>query len=112
MTLEIETAREGADTVVRPYGELDVRTVPALRLALDEAVAGGGANLVVDLAAVSFIDSSGLGALLGRFRRMPAGRRMVLRAPQAHVRALLSLAGVPSLMQVEDGPVGTVGHGG
>ena len=102
MSLDIETAREGRDTVVRPHGEMDVRMVPGLRRALDEALKAQAGDLVVDLADVTFVDSSGLGALLGCYRRLPAGRRMVLRAPRPHVRSLLQLAGVPSLMRVED----------
>ena len=111
IALDIEIAREGAATVVRPQGEIDVRTVPALRRALDDAFAAGGADLVVDLSAVTFIDSSGLGALLGRYRRMPAGRSMILRAPRPHVLALLRLAGVPTLMRVDGGPEETATHG-
>lgn len=103
--------REGPDAVVRPYGEIDVRTVPGLRRALDEAVSDAGGDLVVDLANVTFVDSSGLGALLGRYRRMPTGRRMILRGPRPHVRALLQLAGVPALMRVEDGAGESPGHG-
>ncbi len=94
--------REGRNAVVRPHGEIDVRTVPGLRRALDDAVESGAGDLVVDLADVTFVDSSGLGALLGRYRRMPAGRSMVLRGPRPHVRSLLQLAGVPRLMRVEE----------
>lgn len=99
--MEIELWREGRAAVVRPQGEVDVRTAPVLRRAMDDAVATAAGDLVVDLSAVTFIDSSGLGVLLGRFRRLPAGRTMVLRAPQPHVRALLELAGVPTLMRIE-----------
>lgn len=90
---------------------MDVRTAPALRRALDEAVAAAHGDLVVDLSGITFVDSAFLGALLGCYRRMPEGRRMVLRGPRPHVRALLQLAGVPSLMRVEDAPEGSAGHG-
>jgi anti-anti-sigma factor len=102
---------EGRDAVVRPHGEIDVRTVPGLRRALDAAVESGRGDLVVDLAEVAFIDSSGLGALLGRYRRMPEGRRMILRAPRPHVRSLLHLAGVPALMRVEEAAGESPGRG-
>jgi stage II sporulation protein AA (anti-sigma F factor antagonist) len=102
---------EGRDVVVRPHGEIDVRTAPALRRALDAAVEQGHGDLVVDLSEVAFIDSSGLGALLGRYRRMPEGRRMVLRQPRPHVRALLHLAGVPALMRVEGAGEESPGRG-
>jgi stage II sporulation protein AA (anti-sigma F factor antagonist) len=102
--VRIEVEREGQRAVVRPHGEIDVQTVPALRHALDAAVEGSRGDLVLDLGEVTFLDSSGLGVVLGRFRRMPDGRRLILRRPRGHVRSLLDLAGVPALMAIEDGP--------
>jgi stage II sporulation protein AA (anti-sigma F factor antagonist) len=110
--VRIETGREGGRVVVRAEGEIDVRTAPGLRRALDEAVAAGSGDLVVDMAAVTFLDSSGLGVLLGRLRRMPPGRRLVLRRPRPTVRALLDLAGVTRLVAVEDGEGGQGRNGG
>lgn len=89
--------------MVRVVGEIDVRTAPGLRHALDRAVLDGAGDVVLDLADVAFLDSSGLGVILGRYRRMPAGRSLVLRSPRAHVRSLLEIAGVTRLLTVEDG---------
>jgi stage II sporulation protein AA (anti-sigma F factor antagonist) len=108
--LEIEVTREGEDVVVRPHGEIDVQTAPALRHAMDQAVESAKGDLVVDLEGVGFIDSSGLGVLLGRYRRMPQGRAMAIRRPRPHVLALLTLAGVPGLMRVEAPPESGAGE--
>lgn len=51
--------------VIKPEGRLTAPTVPTLRKAIDELVSSGTARLVVDLSATDFIDSSGLGALIG-----------------------------------------------
>ncbi len=101
--MEIWTRAEGQATVVRVAGEIDVRTAPSLRHALDRAVADGTGDVVLDLSEVGFVDSSGLGVILGRYRRMPDGRFLVLRAPRNHVRTLLEIAGVTRLLTVEDG---------
>lgn len=98
-------AYEGGGAVVHVQGEIDVQTAPNLRQAMDRAVDGSDGDLVLDMSGVGFIDSSGLGVLLGRFRRMPAGRAMVIRSPRPHVLTLLRLAGVAGLMRV-DGSAG------
>ena len=62
--------------VVVVEGEHDIYTAPTLRERLDEALGRGG-GIVVDLTAATFVDSSVLGALLGR---PPPGARVRRRA--------------------------------
>jgi anti-sigma B factor antagonist len=50
-------------------GSLDIATSPTVRAALVEASEGGDHQLVVDLTRVDFLDSTGLGALIGAQRR-------------------------------------------
>jgi anti-sigma B factor antagonist len=59
--------REGV-TVVHVGGEIDVYTAPVLREHLDEHISQGRHELVVDLGDVSFMDSTGLGVLVGRLK--------------------------------------------
>src|SRR5690606_39468283 len=62
---------------------------------------GGIRDLVVVMRDVTFIDSSGLGALLGRYKRLQAlGGRVRIVAPPRHVRAVLELSGVPKLIPI------------
>src|SRR3954447_20595820 len=58
--------------VVAVAGEIDVSTSPQLKSALNDAIASGRTRIVVDLARTSFLDSSGLGALVGTVRRLRA----------------------------------------
>lgn len=56
--------------VVTVHGELDLATVPAFRSAAIQALADGWTDLVVDLEPVTFVDSAGLGVLIGLRRRV------------------------------------------
>lgn len=66
---EVEEARRDGVPVVSVRGEVDVATAPALREALDSAVDGGPGTVVADLTGVTFIDSTGLGVLIGARKR-------------------------------------------
>jgi len=55
-------------TIVHVGGEIDVYTAPVLRERLDEHISAGRDHLVVDLENVSFMDSTGLGVLVGRLK--------------------------------------------
>ncbi|WP_106399401.1 STAS domain-containing protein [Actinocorallia populi] len=68
--LRLEHRVEGEVTVVRPSGEVDVFTAPALREFLLELLEGGMRRLVVDLSGVSFLDSTGLAVLVGIWQRL------------------------------------------
>lgn len=74
MELEVETWVEDGYTVVKPRGEMDLSTVSEFRGVLDELVIQGHVHLLVDLDDLDFIDSLGLGALVGARRRAHAVR--------------------------------------
>lgn len=86
--------------VARVAGELDLDSAPRFREMVDEAILAAGADrLVLNLSRVTFIDSSGVGAILGRYRSMAAqGGRIALVAGPARVTRVLELAGVPQVM--------------
>ena len=68
--VEIELEDAEAYRVLRPRGDLDVYTVGSLRDVLGKLVEERSARVVVDLDGVPFMDSSGLGALMGGVRRL------------------------------------------
>jgi anti-sigma B factor antagonist len=67
--LSVATRREGAHTIISVTGEIDVYTAPTLRERLNEVVANGEYQLIVDMAGVDFLDSTGLGVLVGGLKR-------------------------------------------
>jgi anti-sigma B factor antagonist len=70
--LTLETREEGGRTVVAVGGEIDVYTAPKLREQLVDLVNDGRYHLVVDMEAVEFLDSTGLGVLVGGLKRVRA----------------------------------------
>ena len=72
MDLTLESREEGDRTVVAVGGEIDVYTAPKLREQLVDLVNDGRYHLVVDMEAVEFLDSTGLGVLVGGLKRVRA----------------------------------------
>jgi anti-sigma B factor antagonist len=70
--LSLSTRPEGDRTVVEVGGEIDVYTAPKLREQLVELVNDGNYHLVVDMERVDFLDSTGLGVLVGGLKRVRA----------------------------------------
>ncbi len=70
--LDLQAATTASYTVVEVGGEVDVATAPQLRACLHQAIDAGSRRLVVDLRQASFIDSEGLGVLVGARRRLLA----------------------------------------
>jgi len=60
----------GDCAVLRVTGEVDVYTAPMLRERIRELAAGGAVHLIADLGQVDFLDSTGLGVLVGGLKRL------------------------------------------
>ena len=70
MDLSLSTRAERGRTVVEVIGEIDVYTAPKLREQLAELVDSGRHDIVVDMQGVEFLDSTGLGVLVGGLKRV------------------------------------------
>jgi anti-sigma B factor antagonist len=68
--LSVSVRSEGDRTVVAVSGEIDVYTAPKLREHLIDLVSSGQYKLIVDLESVDFLDSTGLGVLVGGLKRV------------------------------------------
>lgn len=72
MDLSLDTQQIGEHSVVSICGEIDVYTAPKLRAHLSELVGAGQHRIVVDLDQVDFMDSTGLGVLVGGLKKVRA----------------------------------------
>ncbi|MBP1240685.1 anti-sigma B factor antagonist [Frigoribacterium sp. PvP120] len=102
MDLAVEGA--GADVaVVRCTGRLNMVSAPALREAVTGAIAEGRPRVVVDLAGVDFMDSSGLGALVGCLKSArSAGGDLRIASPSAQVLMVLKLSNIDRILRPHD----------
>ncbi len=101
----VETDTAGSTVVLRLQGELDMASTPGLKVALGEAFDQGPSAMAADLTELTFIDSVGIGALIGASRRAStAGCSFALRSPRRSVLRVLQLTGVEQLMAIETGP--------
>ena len=100
--LTVETARVEGGSVVSVRGELDISSAPAFKQALEGSRASDTCTVVVDLAQLVFIDSTGLRVLLAAKQRAAAGGGdLSIRNARAEVRRLLEIAGVLELLSAE-----------
>ena len=95
MSLLVSSKVSDATHLVSVSGEVDVSNAGELRSALDAALADGGPRIEVDLAQVPYIDSTGIGVLVGAARRAAdSGAAFAVVNPQRNVARVLSLLGV------------------
>ena len=87
--------------VVRITGRLDFTSAPKARDQFATAIAGGHRKLVVDLGKVGFVDSAGLGSLIGGMRAARlAGGDLRIANPSEQVKMLLSLTSLDQVIKV------------
>lgn len=104
MSLEITTVSDDAGRRLSVAGEVDVSCADELRAAIDAQIAEGvTGELVVDLAEVPYIDSTGIGVLVGAAHRVAeAGGTLVVARPQRNVARVLGLLGVQADLNIRE----------
>lgn len=88
---------------VKPKCDLDLATADEFRDTLHCALAESGCRrLWLDLSEVDFIDSSGLGVILGRYRELqPLGGGVLITKPKDQVYRLLMAAGLHRVIEID-----------
>ncbi len=102
----------GSLLTVRIRGEIDHHTAVSIRQGIDRLLyERRPRKFMLDLSAVSFMDSSGLGLIMGRLALVKdLGGEMAVWNPSRETRAILTLAGMEKLVRIEY-PAGTGGTG-
>ena len=82
-------------------GVLDIATAPALRDRLEAAIEAGTRRLVIDLCAISFLDSVALATIVHAKQRLPEGGRMALAVdPSSYVMLVFESGGLPQVLDL------------
>jgi anti-sigma B factor antagonist len=111
--MEFDTEDLDGDTaVIRPRGRLNMVAAPQLRAIVSETVQAGRPTLVVDLSAVEFMDSSGLGALIAGLKTArQAGGDLRIAAPTPQVAMVLELTKLDRVLRPHASVDGALGVG-
>src|SRR5262245_5539484 len=112
MYLRTEVSEIEGWTVVTVHGEIDVATSPALRERLIGLVNDGSAQLVLDLEAVDFLDSTGLGTIVSTLKRTRShGGDLRLVCTEARIRRLFEITGLDSAVPLHASLDDAIGGG-
>lgn len=99
--MNITTLLKQGALIVRVEGELDMHVADEFRSIVDSAIDSSGVkNIILNLEGVSFIDSSGLGVILGRYKRIShLGGKILTANVQPQIVPIFELSGLFRIMQ-------------
>jgi anti-sigma B factor antagonist len=101
MLLRVDSSTEADTADITAHGEIDLATVNTLRSAITKAMQTGARHLTLHLDTVTYIDSSGLGTLIGAHKRLASsGGTLTVRCSQARILRLLSITGLDRVLTV------------
>ena len=86
-----------------PQGELDMACAEQFKKAITDGLKKSGCRMLwLDFSQITFIDSSGLGVLLGRYREMePVGGKIIITNPNPQVYRLLTASGLHRIIDID-----------
>lgn len=103
--LSLATRELDRATVIAVGGEIDVYTAPKLRDKITELVGEGHYDLVVDLESVEFLDSTGLGVLVGGLKKVRAhDGSLRLVCTQDRLLKIFRITGLAKVFDIHDSP--------
>ena len=101
MDLGLEVAERNKFAVLSVTGEVDVYTAPKFRERLIELVGQGKHHIVVDLEGVDFLDSTGLGVLVGGLKRLRSHNGdLVLVCTQSRILKVFEITGLTKVFSI------------
>lgn len=103
MDMTVQVTDSGGWAIARVTGDLDVASAPRLREQLVGLVTGGQPNLVLDLDGVDFLDSTGLGVIVGVLKRTRShGGDLRLVCTRASIRRVFEITALDRTMPLAD----------
>lgn len=101
MDLTLETREQDGRTLVAVGGEIDVYTAPRLRDKITELVNAGHRSLIIDMENVDFLDSTGLGVLVGGLKKVRAqDGTMSLICSQDRLLKIFNITGLAKVFTI------------
>lgn len=100
--MKIDIRSENGAAIARLKGEIDHHTAKELRTELDRFIINMQPEVfAIDFADISFMDSSGIGLIMGRSKLMKeCGGVLEVRNPQPYIRRVMKLSGIERIVKV------------
>lgn len=100
--MNIDIKNENGAAVARLSGEIDHHNAREFRTELDRyIVTAQPRELAIDFGGITFMDSSGIGLIMGRSKLMrECGGSLEVRNPQPYIRRVLKLAGIERIVKI------------
>lgn len=101
MDLGLDVMEQNGYTILSVKGEVDVYTAPRLRERLVELVTEGARKIIVDLEQVEFLDSTGLGVLVGGLKRLRSNEGdLSLVCTQTRILKVFEITGLTKVFSI------------
>ncbi len=109
MDLTLSTREVDGTTIVAVGGEIDVYTAPKLRDRITELVAEGVYTIIIDMESVEFLDSTGLGVLVGGLKKVRAhDGSLELICTQDRLLKIFRITGLAKVFVIHDSADGAL----
>lgn len=110
MELGLDVTERNGYAILAVRGEVDVYTAPRLRERLVELVSQGKHQIIVDLEGVDFLDSTGLGVLVGGLKRLRShDGELMLVCTQHRILKVFEITGLTKVFSIHDSVDAAVG---
>ncbi|MBS7298860.1 MAG: anti-sigma F factor antagonist [Eubacteriales bacterium] len=88
--------------LVEITGELDHHTATKIRTKIDNAISKDYKNIIFDFSALTFMDSSGIGMIMGRYKKiLKYDGKMTIVSPKPQVKRILEISGLMNIVTLE-----------
>jgi anti-sigma B factor antagonist len=103
MELTLSSRAEGPFEILEVGGEIDVYTAPRLREGIVASIEAGHTRLVIDVERVEFLDSTGLGVLVGALKKVRAdGGTLDIVCTQQRILKIFDITGLDKVFGLHD----------
>ncbi|MEE0944397.1 MAG: anti-sigma F factor antagonist [Clostridia bacterium] len=96
------TKTEKSTLLVETAGELDHHLATKIRSQIDAAISKEWKNIIFDFSKLTFMDSSGIGMIMGRYKKIQKFEgKLVIVAPKPQVKRILEISGLFNIITLE-----------
>lgn len=102
MSVRIRNDKQGRKTTATIYGDLDHHTAKYIRSEIDRAIGEHNTKtLIIDFSNVTFMDSSGIGLVMGRYKLISElSGEVQIANPPPYIRKVIQLSGINKLCRI------------